>query len=108
MAGAGRVWTRRLLQPRPARQPRPTQRPTAATAVPGPPRGAVGADVADTLGSHRLPSAQLRGDTMAGVGETGQHLVLVADRPRPRPDAAGDPDPNPLRLAPSRRCGVRH
>ncbi|MCU1613641.1 MAG: hypothetical protein JWO98_1181 [Frankiales bacterium] len=92
VAGAGRVRAGRLLQPRPARQPRPPECDHDRARIPAPRGRSVGvADVSlgDTHRSDGVPGAVLRRRSLAAVGEAGQQLGLAADPRRAPRHAAG-------------------
>ena len=103
VAGAGGVWSGRVLQQRPPRQPRPTERDDNSARSAAPSDRPMGADVTvgHTDGQDRLPGRLIRDRVMVAVGQTGQHVVVEADPDDVRWHPARHTHPRRLRLVPS-------
>jgi hypothetical protein len=101
VAGTDRLCSCRLVQQRPARQPRPSQRNHAHARPSAPRNRPVGTDVAViyALRPHRVQGSLVPNQRVVAVDQARQHMVVATDTHRRRQNPPPHTRPCCLRLA---------
>src|SRR6266540_736921 len=99
MADADRIRAGRLVQLRPVRQRRSSQRGADPARVPGPEDRRLGADGEQGERDHRLQDQGVRAEPMDALGEAAQHLGMEARPAQGWSHTSRHPGQRSLRLA---------